>query len=166
MKSGYDFNRNAKSFYTVGGSAATSFSADVQPVLYNLSGNVTASASTTLTGAGTSFQTDLKVGDYILINDTNYRRVTAIASQTSLTVDSAISVTATKYQLVTTVIQEATANSLIFPLAYSSIRSMRTAGNSGVNNVNYTAYVKFNSVNTSTTTLALNNIRNICFCGR
>lgn len=155
MKSGYDFNRSAKSFYTVGASSATSFSADVQPILYNLSGNVTASASTTLTGAGTSFQTDLKVGDYILINDTTYRRVTAIASQTSLTVDSAVTVSSVKYQLVTTVIQEATANSLIFPLAYSSIRSMRTAGNSGVNNVNYTAYVKFNSVNTSTTTLAL-----------
>jgi len=157
MKSGFDFNRNAKSFYTVGSGVGTSFSADIQPALVNLTGSVTAVATNTVTGVGTSFLTDLKVGDYILINDSLYRRISAITSQNSLTVDSSISsVTGVKYQLVTTVLQEAIANNLVFPLAYSSVRSMRTSGNSGVNNLNYTAYVKFNSVNTATTTLALN----------
>ena len=56
-------------------------------------GTVTAS-STTVTGAGTTFQTDFKVGNQIHILDTagsQVRTIDAIASDTSLTVSSAFS---------------------------------------------------------------------------
>jgi hypothetical protein len=53
-------------------------------------GNV-ATGSTTLTGSGTSFGLELKVGDYIYIDSTaDLRQVTAIASDYSLTIESAL----------------------------------------------------------------------------
>lgn len=56
----------------------------------SLAGTVANSASsTTVTGTGTSFTTDFQVGDTIYINDRSAaRRITAIASNTSLTVES------------------------------------------------------------------------------
>lgn len=57
----------------------------------NLTGTVTVSnANGTVTGSGTSFTTALSVGDHIQVGS-DIRRVTAIASNTSLTVDSAFS---------------------------------------------------------------------------
>lgn len=56
------------------------------------SGNTTANASTTITGSGTSFLTQIKVGDLIALSSasTVYATVTAIASNTSLTVATAL----------------------------------------------------------------------------
>lgn len=53
----------------------------------NLSGTVS-SSGTTVTGSSTTFQDDFQVGDVIYANSEG-RRITAIASQTSLTVESA-----------------------------------------------------------------------------
>jgi hypothetical protein len=157
MYSGYDFSRNVKSiYYNPGGTLI--FTADIQPILTKITGSVTASASATLTGTGTSFQTDVKLNDYLLITDgsaSSYRKVTAINSQTSITVDSAITVSGGAMQIASTAINEATNTSLIFPLPYSSVKNVRTSGSGGVNNLNYYSYVKFTSVTTATTSLGL-----------
>lgn len=55
-----------------------------------LTGTADPTASTTLTGTGTLFLTELAVGDLVTVNNES-RVVTAIASNTSLTVDSAFS---------------------------------------------------------------------------
>jgi len=55
-----------------------------------LTGTIDPAASATVTGVGTFFLTELKVGDRIIVSDET-RRVTAIASDTSLTVNTAFS---------------------------------------------------------------------------
>ena len=55
----------------------------------NLTGTVS-SSGTTVTGSGTAFTSQLAVGD-IIVSDGQTRRVTAIASATSLTTDAAFS---------------------------------------------------------------------------
>jgi len=142
MFSGYDFKRNVKSFYynNPAGGAVVDFSADIAPVATRLVGAATASASTTITGTGTSFQTDLLVGDYISLGGT-YRRVTAIASQNSITVDQSTSVTGVTIDRVSTQILEPENESLIFRLPYYAIKSLRSSDST--NRTTYYAYQKF-----------------------
>jgi hypothetical protein len=145
MGAGYDFNRDVKSVYHAGSSADANlnFTADVEGTtkvgsgtVVRLIGNATASSSTTITGAGTSFQTDLKVGDYIFLG-TTLRRVTAIASQVSLTVDSSISVAGVTLDRVETQLLEPEHTSLLFPFPYYAIES--------ISDTVYTVYETFTS---------------------
>ena len=58
-----------------------------------LSGTViTATSTTTITGAGTAFLTDFRIGDWIMINNTVpvVRQITNIASNTAMTVSQAV----------------------------------------------------------------------------
>jgi hypothetical protein len=151
MASGYDFNRDVKSVYHVGSSADANlnFTADIESTartiltvgggpgtLVRLIGSATASASTTITGAGTSFQTDLKVGDYVFLG-TALRRVTAIASQISLTVDASISVTGVTIDRVETQLYEPEHTSLLFQFPYYAIKD--------ISDTVYTVYETFTS---------------------
>jgi hypothetical protein len=138
MFSGYDFKRNVKSFYynNPAGGAVVDFSADIVPIPTRLVGSATASASTTITGTGTSFLTDLVVGDYISLGGT-YRRVTAIASQNSITVDQSTSVTGVTIDRISTLIYEPENESLIFKLPYYAIKSLTS------NKTTYYVYQKF-----------------------
>jgi hypothetical protein len=143
MAAGYDFNRDVKSVFHVGSSndANLNFSADVEGTtavgsgtLVRLIGSATASTSTTVTGTGTSFQTDLKVGDYIFLG-TALRRVTAIASQISLTIDANATVTGVTIDRVGTQLLEPENTALIFPFPYFAIKS--------VSDTAYTVYQSF-----------------------
>ena len=145
MNDHYTFMRNVKQLFITGGSAATSFSADISSVLTLLSGSITA-ASTAITGVGTLFNTDFKVGDYISVNIANieYRRIiTVITSNTALTIDSAFGVTVTgeKYTRVQTSIYEVENQSLLYPLTYPYTKSVRNS--SGNNVTKYTASQRF-----------------------
>jgi prepilin-type N-terminal cleavage/methylation domain-containing protein len=73
---------------------SVAYAAAVSDTTYKIAnpGTVTAS-STTVTGSGTTFTTRLSVGDYIVING-NIRRVTAIASNTSLTINLTLTASA------------------------------------------------------------------------
>jgi hypothetical protein len=152
MNPGYAFNTDVKCLaYTVPSDSNLNFTADISPVVTQLIGSVTAS-STTITGTGTSFLTDLKVTDLVLIGGTggSYRKVTAVSAQGTITVDSTITVTGATIAKCTTQILEADKASLIFPLPYQAIRSMRTAGTSGTNNTTYYCYQKFTQTATGT----------------
>lgn len=147
MYNNQDFNRKVKSmFYNVSSDPQLSFSADIKPVNKRLVGSVSAS-TTTLTGSGTSFQTDLVVGDYIsvvnTIGNTEIKRVTAIASQISLTIDSAFTgtVTGSVINRVGTELVEPENSSLLFPLPYYAIKSVRSS--TGTNDTTYSVYEKF-----------------------
>ena len=141
MNGTYDFNRKVKSvFFNVSSDANLSFSADINPVLTRLRGAATASSSTTITGSGTSFQTDFVVGDVISFNGT-LRRITAIASQVSLTVDSSITITGSTIDRVTTTVYEPEYTSLLFPLPYYAIKDVRSA--LLANDTIYTVYETF-----------------------
>jgi len=147
LNTGVDFARKVKSFFfNVSGDQHLSFSADVQPVTTRLVGSATASSSTTITGTGTSFQTNLVVGDYISFGGT-LRRVTAIASQVSLTVDSSITITGSTIDRVSTTILEPENTSLIFPLPYYAIKDVRSA--LLANDTIYTVYERFSGTATT-----------------
>jgi len=145
MNTGYDFNRDVKSIYHAGSStdANLNFTADIESTtavgsgtLVRLIGSATASASTTITGTGTSFLTDLKVGDYIFLG-TTLRRVTARASQNSITVDASTSVTGVTIDRVETQLKEPENTSLIFPFPYYAIKD--------ISDTVYTVYETFTS---------------------
>jgi hypothetical protein len=141
--------RSIKSFYFQNGGSADpqlDFSADIVPLTRRLVGSATASASTTVTGNGTSFQTDLIVGDYVLLG-TNLRRVTAIASQTSITVDSAVTVTGATIDFVSTDFVEPENVSVLYQLPYYAIKSVRSA--LGTNDTTYTVYERFTATASS-----------------
>ena len=61
--------------------------------LFTLTGSIDPTASTTVTGSGTKFLTELSIGDEIVVSSET-RIVTAIASDTSLTVSVATTNTA------------------------------------------------------------------------
>jgi len=146
MNGTFDFNRKVKSaFFNVSSDANLSFSADIEPVLTRLIGSATASSSTTITGNGTSFQTDFIVGDVVSFGGTK-RRITAIASQVSMTVDSSITVTGSTIDRVSTEIKEPENTSLIFPLPYYAIKDVRSA--LLANDTVYTVYEKFSGTAT------------------
>ena len=139
MNTNKDFTQSVKSLYynnSLGG-AEVDFSADVLPVSTELSGTVTASASTTITGAGTSFVSDLSVGDYVYLG-TSIRRVTAIASQNQITVDRAATVAGELVKRITTEIKESQNESLIFPFPYYAIKSAHAPD--GTTQISYTVY--------------------------
>jgi len=147
LNTGVDFARKVKSFFfAVGGDQHLSFSADIQPVNTRLVGSATASSSTTITGTGTSFQTDLVVGDVISFGGT-LRRVTAIASQVSLTVDANITITGSTIDRVSTTIFEPENTGLIFPLPYYAIKDVRSA--LLANDTIYTVYERFSGTATT-----------------
>jgi hypothetical protein len=153
LDSGKDFNRNVKMFYYDGGTVPTSFTADVNPVLVQLTGSATAS-STTVTGTGTLFNQQLQLQDYIQVGS-NTRRVTAIVSNISLTVSASVTVTGEAIFLLTTEILEPNNSSLIFPLPNYAIKTVRSADNTI--GTSYTVYEKFvrtgGAVNTITLTV-------------
>lgn len=152
MSAGYAFNSDVKCIaYTTPNDVNLNFTADISPVVTQLIGSVTAS-STTITGTGTSFLTDLKINDLVLIGGSggSYRKVTAVSAQGTITVDSSITVTGATIAKCTTQILEPQKQSLIFPLPYNAIRSMRTAGTSGTNNTTYYCQQKFTQTATGT----------------
>jgi hypothetical protein len=153
LNAGVDFARKVKSFFfNVSSDANLSFSADIEPVLTRLVGSATASSSTTITGTGTSFQTDLVVGDIISFGGT-LRRVTAIASQVSLTVDAATTITGSTIDRASTTILEPENTSLIFPLPYYAIKDVRSA--LLANDTIYTVYERFSGTATTSGTPTL-----------
>jgi hypothetical protein len=161
MNTGYNFNRDVKQLFISGGSTATSFSADIFSVLTNLTGSISVS-STTVTGTGTLFATELKVGDYIsvTIGGTEYRRrVTVITSNTTVTIGATIGTTVTgeKFSRVQTNIVQPEYEALLFVAPKAFVKTVRDA--EGDNNTSYTATKRFvkNSVDAgSTGTITLN----------
>jgi hypothetical protein len=153
MTSGYDFKRNVKSIYynNSAGGSVVDFSADIVPVNTRLVGSATASASTTITGTGTSFLTDLNVGDYIALNGSTvvYRRVTAKSTQNSITVDQATTVTGVTIDRVSTSILEPVNETLVFQLPYYGIKSLRAADGT-TNRTTYYSYQKFDGLSPTT----------------
>ena len=149
INSGYDFTRDAKSFYYRRDTAGVadpelSFTADINPQTTVLSGSVTTyssypgtrGSSVTLYGVGTSFQGGttspyspaLKVGDYIYVG-TNKCRVATVVSNQQITVDSAITVDGEIVKLITTSVNEPQNSKLVYQLPNYAIKSVTNSSN-------------------------------------
>lgn len=153
MNAGKDFNRTVKSFYyNISSDPNLSFTADISPITTPLIGSITASTGA-VTGTGTSFQTDLVSGDYIVVDGVMYRVTGAPSSQNAVTLNAG-TFTGKAFSLATTQVFETQNTGLVFPLPNYAIRSNRSAGTSGVNNTTFICYQKFTQ-NASGTTLSL-----------
>lgn len=143
------FDRNVKSIYfEVSNDPQLSYSSDIEPRFIRLIGSATANNSKAVIGNGTSFQTDLIVGDFIRLG-TEVRRVTAIGSQNSLTVDVDVTVTGTTVDILTTTIQEPESIDLLFNFPYFAIKSVRSE--SGTNDTTYAVYERFTGTSSTQT---------------
>ena len=149
LYAGKDFIKDIKQIHVAGGTAATSFSADVNltPVQFDSSGLATTSgSSTTVTGTNTVFTDYLAAGDYVRFgagSSAVIRKVTAVGGTGSLTVDTAVNLAAPGaaiYKLLTQV-YEPQNSPLVFPFPYSAIKSVRDSSN--VNKTTYTVSQKF-----------------------
>jgi hypothetical protein len=136
LNDGYSFQRDVKSFFFNRSDSNINFTADIEPNTTRLIGSATASASQTVTGNGTSFQSDLKIGDYIYLGTTRVR-VDAIASQREMTVTPSVTVTGVTIDRLSTDLLEPQNSSLIFQLPQYAIKS--------VSDITYTAVQKFSN---------------------
>jgi hypothetical protein len=134
-----NFNRQVKQLAYNNGNST--FTASISPVLTLLNGSVSASSSTTLTGNGTLFLTQVQVGDWLYFDVNTKAQVVSIQSNVQLTVASAITVNAEAPQLMTTQIVGSGNNSLAFLLAHPFVASARNEF--GQITTSYTAIQKF-----------------------
>lgn len=137
--SAQDFSQVKQLFFS-NGSNATNFTADLVLDSYRLTGSVSASGTTAITGNGTLFTTDLKLGQMIRIG-TQYRRVNVITSNTSITVDSATTATNEPYFETAARMYEPEASGLIFQMPYYAIKSVR--GTDGTIGTSFTTSQRF-----------------------
>ena len=140
VNSGYTLNRDVKSF------SGSSFLADIKPVYqvftgqsitsYTAAGYATQGSGLYLRGAGTSFLTSIKAGDYLWINATTLSRVVTITNNQDIIIDTAaINVIGAPISLATTKIVESNNQSLVFPIADKTI--------SAVTDITYTVFERF-----------------------
>ena len=116
LNAGIDFNRQVKAV------VATNFTADVQPNLTQITGSVTASG-TAVTGTGTSFQTDLVVGDWVRIGSTTVR-VDAIGSQNAFTASASVTATGSTIFRLSTEVLEPENVGLVFPIGQFAVKAV------------------------------------------
>jgi hypothetical protein len=147
VSAGKNFNRDAKFVFSTGSgsNAATRFSSQLQPVLTELSGSLSAASSTaTLTGVNTAFITELKQYDYVSIAGVEYQVTGTISSNSSITIDTAISVAVgTKIYRVGSQIVDPDNLSSVFRLPRYAVNDTR--------NVHYSFYKKASNVTSPNT---------------
>jgi hypothetical protein len=91
MTNSYTLERDCKQVY-FNNVSGNDFTCDVVPNDVKITGSITA-AGTTVTGIGTLFAVDLKVGDYITVDSTNYFRVATIPNNNSITIGTSLTTT-------------------------------------------------------------------------
>ena len=125
MNAGYVFERDVKQLY-VDNSGYTDFTADISPTLTLLTGSVTLlNTSNVIVGAATRFDSELTVGDYITVDNQTFR-VGGVTNATVLTANTnaTSNISGVFARLNTTVYNQTEDLSHIFPLPYSTIRSV------------------------------------------
>src|SRR5210317_519318 len=127
--------------YTADVSRSSSYGESLQ-----ITGNITvANSSASVTGFGTLFNTELKVGDEITISTdaggTVTKIVEAIISNTSLTLSSAVGGSDVSTKSVATrnraKLQDSNKNVSIFKLPNEAVKTLKTTSNSGITDTNF-----------------------------
>ncbi len=129
MNSGKQFY-NVKSIYD--SSTTPDFTCNLVLEQVALSGTVSASASTTLTGIGSFFKTDtnlfLSAGDYIKIGST-YHKIASVTNDTTLVLSASTSCSSANYYYVYASLYEVYNSAAIFPLPNVAIQKIKDANN-------------------------------------
>jgi hypothetical protein len=91
MTNSYTLERDCKQIY-FNNATGNDFTCNVVPTVVKISGSITA-AGTVVTGVGTLFSAELKAGDYITVDSTNYFRVTTVTNNNSITLATSLTTT-------------------------------------------------------------------------
>jgi hypothetical protein len=128
MYSGYSFEGDVKSITGIGATSTNPFTCDASPILNPLIGSATSStASTTVTGVGTNFQSSLKAGDVLYLNNTYVGQVSSVTNNLTLvlTANAAASVTGGTVGQFTAPLQDPSYETLLFPIGYTTVKTLR-----------------------------------------
>lgn len=159
IDAGYSFERDVKSVYYNNTTLTNDFTANIVPVITELSGSI-ATTATTVTGTGTKFVTELKVGDYISYSfgGTSYlTKIDAITNDNQATITGGPTIsTPVSFGLVTTTVRESNYSALVFPLPNSYIRSIRGSDDLTFADTAYHITKFYPDTQASGTTLTLN----------
>jgi len=135
MDIGYTFERDVKSIGGIGG-GASEFTADIAQTVDTSTtvGLVTTTADPTVTGKGTNFIDAYRVGDGVYVNGTFVGIVDSITSSTALelTANASSTITDGRPGVGISELFEGEYQSLLFPVGYDTIKTLR--GVDGSNN--------------------------------
>ena len=125
MDPGYSLSRDVKQIQ------ASNFSADIAGFnsdYVRLLGTGNAANSSTITGSGSEFSSELKIGDYIYFDSPSEgrRRVTGVTNDYSITVDSAVTITNSTLYRIETNLKEPENTGVLFDLPPTATK---TTGN-------------------------------------
>lgn len=137
MNSGKTFERDVKSF------DGTNFLADVSPDQTSLFGSVTVTnGSTTITGVGTLFNTELKTGDYIFVNTVGPIGPVTVVNNLELTIAAygGATITGGSAKRFNAKINEADKKLLVFDSNFFRLRKIRGDSTTNPDNEQSTSY--------------------------
>ena len=137
MNDGKTFERDVKSF------DGTNFIADTSATKTNMFGSVTVTnSSTTVTGVGTLFNTELQNGDYIFVNDVGPIGPVTVTNNLSLTIPSYAGTTISggTVKRFNATIAEANKKILVFDSNFFRLRKIRGDSTTNPDNEQSTSY--------------------------
>jgi hypothetical protein len=152
MYTGYSFEADVKRITGMNGSQ--NFTCDAHPTLSPLIGSATSNGGTTVTGVGTNFQTSLRAGDVIYLNNTFVGTVSSITNNLTLvlTANAAASVTGGSVSVFTAPVFDPQYETMIFPTGYTTVKTLRGVDQLGGDTVKSSTVVvrrKFATMNTA-----------------
>ncbi len=126
MYNGFSFEGDVKSITSITATSTNPFTCDASPVLIPLVGSASSSGST-ITGVGTTFQQSVRVNDAIYINNTYVGTVQTVNSNLSITVVGSVAATVTggAVSVFSAPLQDPSYESLLFPIGYSTVKTLR-----------------------------------------
>ena len=157
MYSGFSFENDVKQI--TGQLSSGNFTADISPSLQQVNGasGTSSTGSTSVTVTGVILTGIIKAGDVIFLNNT---RVGVVSSFTNvaitLTANASASVTGGALQIFRAQLIEPTSSTLLFPVGYNTIKTLRgldVLGGDTVKSTQITVRRKFANVATATTSV-------------
>ena len=138
MNSGKDFARDVKS---IANSGAT-FKCDIDPTPVLLTGTVTTTSDPTVTGQGTLFSTELKAGDYLIVNGVEVGVVASVTNNLSLELaaNASSNITAGQLKRFSADLVRPDQKVLVYDTNYFRVRKIRGDSTSNPDTEKSTAY--------------------------
>ena len=143
MNDGKEFSRDARSFGNNATAASASFTANIVPTLISIAGTATSTTGATgVTGQGSLFNSQLRAGDLIYLNETLVGEVSSITNNLSLTLtaNGASAVTAGSLSRFSAELIRPDRKILVFPTNYFRMRKIRGDSTSNPDNESSTTY--------------------------
>lgn len=147
MNAGKTFDRNVKSLYYNNTTMSIDFTGSLLPVATKLTGSASCSTST-VTGVGTLFSTELVVGDWVSFDLSTWYKVASGITNTGFTITGTASATGVAIYRASATIYEPNSFAGLIPFSNSFIRKVRSADDTTSDTV-YTITRNFGTLSAS-----------------